>query len=45
MAGFYPTEGTGIVPWFLLKTDAVPLCAETDPDAFFPKDYFDDENG
>lgn len=45
MAGFYPTEGTGILPWFLLDTDAVPLCAETDPDSFFPKDYFDDENG
>jgi WhiB family redox-sensing transcriptional regulator len=45
MAGLYPTEGTGIVPWFLLNTDAVPLCAETDPDSFFPKDYFDDENG
>jgi WhiB family redox-sensing transcriptional regulator len=43
MAGLYPTEGTGIVPWFLLNTDAVPLCAETDPDAFFSKDYFDEE--
>jgi hypothetical protein len=45
MAGFYPTEGTGILPWFLLNSDVVPLCAETDPDAFFPKDYFDDETG
>ena len=45
MAGFYPTEGTGILPWFLLNSDVVPLCAETDPDSFFTKDYFDDENG
>ena len=45
MAGLYPTTGTGIIPWFLVNTDVVPPCAESDPDAFFPKDYFDDENG
>jgi WhiB family redox-sensing transcriptional regulator len=45
MAGLYPTEGNGILPWFLLNSDVIPLCAETDPDSFFPKDYFDDENG
>jgi len=44
MSSLYPTEGTGIVPWFLLNTDVVPVCAETDPDAFFSKDYFDDED-
>lgn len=43
MSGFYQTEGNGILPWFLLNTDVVPLCAETDPDAFFSKDYFSDD--
>lgn len=45
MAGLHPTEGSGIIPWFLLKSDITPFCAETDPDAFFPKDYFDDADG
>jgi WhiB family redox-sensing transcriptional regulator len=31
-----------MVPRFILDSDVVPLCAESDPDAFFPKDYYDD---
>jgi WhiB family redox-sensing transcriptional regulator len=45
MAGLHSVEGAGLLPWFLLNTDVVPLCSETDPDSFFPKDYFDDKDG
>lgn len=31
-----------MLPRFILDSDVVPLCAESDPDAFFPKDYYDD---
>jgi len=31
-----------MVPRFILDSDVAPLCVESDPDAFFPKDYYDD---
>ena len=38
----YSVEGSGILPRFLLDSDEIPLCAQSDPEAFFPKDYFDE---
>jgi WhiB family redox-sensing transcriptional regulator len=31
-----------MVPQFILDSEIVPPCSESDPDAFFPKDYYDE---
>lgn len=32
----------GVIPRFLLSSDITPPCAESDPDSFFTKDYWDE---
>jgi hypothetical protein len=44
MAPIHSIESSGFLPRFLLDSDITPYCAESDPDSFFPKDYFEDDS-